>query len=114
MTLKWNLVTKGMRPHDQLQTKLEQKIGKLETHLAHFPSDAVHLQVSLERHPKRDWFDTALTLRLPSNSLQSKKSGADPVTVFDQAVKALLREVAGLKSDLRREKDWQRVASRKF
>ena len=78
MTLKWNLVTKGMRPHAQLQSKLEQKIAKLETHLEHFPSDAVHLQVNLERHPKRVWFATALTLRLPSNILQSKKSGPDP------------------------------------
>ena len=26
MKLKWNLVSKGMRPHAQLQTKLEQKI----------------------------------------------------------------------------------------
>ena len=110
MTLKWNLVTKGMRPHAQLQTKLEQKIAKLETHLEHFPSDAVHLQVNLERHPKRVWFATALTLRLPSNILQSKKSGPDPLPVFDQAIKALLREVAVLKSALRRESDWQRVA----
>ena len=77
MTLKWNLVTKGMRPRAQLQTKLKQKIAKLETYLKHFPSDAVHLQVSLERHPKRAWFATALTLRLPSNVLESKKSGPD-------------------------------------
>jgi len=113
MTLKWNLVTKGMRPHAQLQTKIEQKIAKLETYLKHFPSDAVHLQVSLERHPKRVWFTTTLTLRLPSNVLQSKKSGPDPLPVFDQAIRALLREVAGLKSELRRERDYQRVARRK-
>ena len=113
MTMKWNLVTKGMRPHAQLTTKLEQKIAKLETHLEHFPPDAVHLQVNLERHTKRDWFDAALTLRLPSNILESKKSGPDPVTVLDQAVKAILREVAGLKSELRRESDWQREAGRK-
>jgi ribosome-associated translation inhibitor RaiA len=114
MTLKWNLVTKGMRAHGQLQTKLQQKIAKLETHLAHFPADAVHLQVSLERHAKRDWFAAALTLRLPSNILESKKTGADPVSVFDQAIKALLREVAGLKAALRREKEWQQVARRKL
>ena len=114
MTLKWNLVTKGMRPHAQLQSKLEQKIAKLETHLEHFPPDAVSLQVNLERHPKRVWFAAALTLRLPSKVLQSKKSGADPVPVLDQAIKALLREVAGLKSDLRRESDYQRVARRKL
>jgi ribosome-associated translation inhibitor RaiA len=113
MTMKWNLVTKGMRAHAQLLSKLEQKIAKLETHLVHFPSDAVHLQVSLERHPKRVWFDTALTLRLPSNILESKKSGPDPLPVLDQAIKALLREVAGLKSALRRESDWKQVASRK-
>jgi len=114
MTLKWNLVTKGMRPHAQLQEKLEQKIVKLETHLEHFPPDAVHLQVSLERHPKRVHFTATLTLRLPSNVLQSKKSGPDPLPVFDQAVKALLREVAVLKSALRRESDWEQVARRKL
>ena len=114
MTLKWNLVTKGMRPHAQLQSKLEEKIAKLETHLEHFPSDAVHLQVSLERHPKRDWFATALTLHLPSNTLESKKSGSDPLPVFDRAIRALLREVAVLKSALRRESDWERVARRKL
>ena len=114
MTLEWNLVTKGMRPHAQLQSKLEQKVAKLETHLEHFPPDAVHLQVNLERHPKRDSFTAALTLRLPSNILQSRKSGADPMPVFDQAVKALLREVAGLKSDLRHKNDWERVARRKL
>ena len=114
MTLKWNLVTKGMRPHAQLQTKLEQKIAKLEAHLEHFPPDAVHLQVNMERHPKRVWFATALTLRLPSNVLQCKKSGPDPLPAFDLASKALLREVTGLKSELRRESDYQTVARRKL
>ncbi len=114
MRVKWNLVTKGMRPHAQLQDKLEQKIAKLESHLEHFPPDAVHLQVSLQRHPKRSWFATALTLRLPSNTLQSSKSGPDPVPAFDQAVKALLRELATLKSGLRHESDWERVARRKI
>ncbi len=102
-----------MRPHTQLLAKLEQKIAKLETYLEHFPSDAVHLQVSLERHPKRAWFVTALTLRLPSNVLESKKSGPDPLPAFDRAVKALLREVSVLKSALRRESDWKRVAPQK-
>jgi ribosome-associated translation inhibitor RaiA len=114
MRLKWNLVTKGMRPHPQLQSKLEQKIAKLESHLEHFPPDAVHLQVNLERHPKRTWFATALTLRLPSNILESKKHGPDPLPTFDRAVKALLREVAVLKSDLRHESEWGRVARRKL
>jgi ribosome-associated translation inhibitor RaiA len=109
MTLKWSLVTKGMRPHGQLQMKLQQKVNKLETHLEHFPQDAVHLQVNFQRHPRKVWFTAALTLRLPSNILRAEKSGADPVPAFDQAVKALLREVAVLKSALRHESEWKRV-----
>ena len=109
MTLKWTLVTKGMRAHGQLHKKLHQKIKKLEVHLEHFPPDAVHLHVSLERNPKRLWFIAALTLRLPSNILRAKKSGKDPIPAFDQAIKALLRELAVLKSVLRRENQWARA-----
>ena len=109
MILKWNLVTKGIRPHGQLQKKLQQKIHKLETHLEHFPPDAVHLQVNLEAHPRKPIFIASLTLRLPSNILRAEKSAADPVPAFDQATKTLLREIAVLKSALRHESQWQRV-----
>ena len=112
MTLKWNLTTKGIRPHGQLREKLQQKIRKLETHLAHFPADAVFLQVGLRAHARKPLFAVGLTLYLPSNVLRAEKVGADPVPAFDQAVKALLREIAVLKSALRREKEWKRVASR--
>src|SRR5258707_3752701 len=114
MTLKWNLVTKGLRPHEQLRQKLQQKLGKLESHLEHFPPDAVLLQVSLRRHPKKLWFTAALTLRLPSNILRAEKSGSDPIPAIDLAVKALLREVAVLKSALRRESEWHRATLRQI
>lgn len=113
MTLNWNLVTKNLRPHGQLRNKLDQKIRKLEAHLEHFPPDAVYLQVNLLRNPKRLWFIASLTLHLPSNILHAEKGGPDPVPAFDQAVKALLREVAVLKSSLRREDQWKRVPRRK-
>ena len=113
MRLNWNLTTKGMRPHGQLQTKLGEKVAKLGSHLEHFPPDAVHLQVNLERHAKKPLFAAALTLRLPSNILQSEKMGPDPVPAFDKALKALLREVAVLKSSLRRESAWPLAAQRK-
>ena len=108
MTLKWTLITKRMRAHGQLQKKLQEKISKLETHLAHFPEDAVHLHVNLEQNPRRSLFLSALTLRLPPNTLRVEKRALDPITAFDHAVKALLREIAVLKSSLRHERDWQR------
>ena len=109
MTLKWSLLTTGMRPHAQIRNKLEQKISKLETHLEHFPPDAVHLQVHLQRQPRKIGFLASLTLRLPSNILRAQKIGPDPVPAFDLAVKALLRELAVLKSALRRESQWSHV-----
>ncbi len=112
MILKWSLTAKGFRPHDQLRKKLEQKIPKLESHLEHFPPDAVFLEVHLERHPRKTLFGAGLTLRLPSHLLRAEKSAADPVPAFDQAIKALLREIAAFKSGLRRESEWKRVRRR--
>jgi RNA polymerase sigma factor (sigma-70 family) len=114
MTLAWNLVSKHIRPHDQLQAKIRQKISKLEEHLQHFPPDAVHLLVSVEAHPKREAFTVSLTLRLPSNILRSEKEAkGDPIPAFDKAVRALLRELADFKAELRHEDDWQRLGRRR-
>lgn len=112
MILTWNLVTKHLNPHEQLQQKIRQKIGKLETHLQHFPPDAVHLLVHIERHPKREDFTASLTLRLPSNILHTRKVAVDPIAAFDHSVRALLRELSSLKSDLRREESWKRKGRR--
>lgn len=109
MTLKWNLITKGMRPHYQIRRKLAEKVGKLETHLAHFPADAVHLQVVLEKNVRKDQFEAALTLYLPAKVLRAAKAAADPVPAFDQAIRVLLREISMLKSSLRHESEWSRT-----
>jgi ribosomal subunit interface protein len=108
MTLSWNIVAKNLRPHEQLQEKLREKISKLERHLQHFPPDAVHLQVALDRNTKKGVFTAALTLKVPSNVLRSAKSASDPIPAVDHAVKALFRELATLKSDLRHEAAWNR------
>jgi len=112
MKLNWSLTARGFRPHGQLQQKFQQKIHKLESHLEHFPPDAVFLEVRLEKHPRKALFVAGLTLRVPSNQLRAEKSAADPVPAFDQAVKALLRELAVLKSSLRHETDLKRFAAR--
>src|SRR5467141_695183 len=103
--LPWNLVTKNLHGHELLRKKLHQKITKLEKHLKHFPPDTVHLQIVLERHPKKPLHSAALNLRVPSNILHSEKSSAD-------AVKALLRDLDSLKAELRREVFWKRKERR--
>ncbi|HEY9173074.1 MAG TPA: HPF/RaiA family ribosome-associated protein [Verrucomicrobiae bacterium] len=108
MNPKWNLVTRNLHGHELLRKKLRQKITKLEKHLKHFPPDAVHLHIALERHPRKEHHIAALTLRVPSNILRSEKSSPDVIKAFDDAVKALLRELESLKSELRREQFWKR------
>ena len=110
--LPWNLVTKNLHGHEMLRKKLREKIFKLEKHLAHFPADAVHLHIALERHPRKVLHTAALTLRVPSNILHSRKSASDVIKAFDDAIKALLRELVALKSELRREVFWKRKARR--
>jgi len=111
-SFSWNLVTKNVEDQPLLQKKLRQKISKLEKHLTHFPPDAVHLQIVLERHPKKPLYTAALTLRVPSHILHSEKSASSIIEAFDEATKALLRELEGLKADLRRERFWKRKARR--
>src|SRR5918996_5479272 len=108
MTLTWNVVTKNLEPTGFLLVKLRQKIAKLEKHLLHFPPDAVHLQIHLEKHPRKTLFITALTLRVPSNILRAEKREPEPVAAFDRAVGALIRELGSFKSELRREQQWRR------
>jgi ribosomal subunit interface protein len=111
-TIPWNIVTKNLHGHALLRKKVHQKISKLARHLRHFPPDTVHLLIALERHPRKEHYTAALTLRVPSNILRSEKSGPDLIRAFDQAVKALLRELESLKAQLRRETYWKRKARR--
>jgi ribosomal subunit interface protein len=104
----WNFVTKNLVGHELVRKKFREKIGKLQSHLKHFPVDAVHLHIALERHPRKHHHTARLTLRVPSNILHSEKSAPDVIQAFDLAVKTLLRELESLKANLRGEVQWKR------
>ena len=111
-TFQWSIVTRNLHGHEMLRKQIQEKVGKLEKHLKHFPLDTVHLQIVLARQPKRALHVAALNLRLPSNILHSEKSSTDIIKAFDSAVDALLREVESLKARLRRETLWKRQQRR--
>jgi ribosomal subunit interface protein len=113
MEIPWNFVTKNLVGHELLRKKLLEKISKLQRHLKNFPADAVHLNIVLERQVRRHFHTARLTLRLPSNTLHTMKSAPDVIAAFDLAVKALLRELQDLKTDLRGEAAWKRKELRK-
>ena len=115
MRIPWNIVTKNLSPNNArlpLEKKLQQKIAKFDRHLAHFPADAVHLQIVLEKHPRKDRYLASLTLRVPSDILHAEESGRDLIGAFDDAVKSLLRKLKSYKASLRGEKFWKRKERR--
>ena len=97
-SFSWNIVTKGFHAHEQVHQKVRSALSKLERHLEHFPSDALHLQIVLEKHPRRPQFTAGLVLRVPSNIMHSEHDAPDPVSALNGAVKTLLRQLASLKS----------------
>jgi RNA polymerase sigma factor (sigma-70 family) len=111
-SFSWNIVTKGFHAHEQVHQKVRSALSKLERHLEHFPSDAVHLQVMLEKHPRKPQFTAGLVLRVPSNILRSAQDASDPVSALSGTVRTLLRQLESLKSELRREVLWKRKSRR--
>lgn len=110
--IRWHIVNRNLTPGVTELEKLCQKIGGLAKLLVHFPPDSLHLQVVLDKLPKKGLFDVRLTLRLPSNILHAEKTGTDLLVTINTAMQALKREVMGLKADLRGDYRWKRPARR--
>ena len=110
--IAWNIVTKEISLGITLRNRVRRIIAKLEKHLRSFPPDAVHLQVVIEKQLRKELFTTALTLYLPAGVLRTEKTKKDALESVNDAVGALLRELEKLKSKLRREPLWKRVARR--
>ncbi len=112
MELTWNIVTKNLERDSALESKLREKIGKLEEHLRRFPPDAVHLHIAFEQHARKPLITAALTLRLPSNVLRGEKSHREVIPAFDEAVRVLIRQLEDHKAELRHESVWKRRGRR--
>jgi DNA-directed RNA polymerase specialized sigma24 family protein/ribosome-associated translation inhibitor RaiA len=110
--IRWHIVNRNLTPGVTVMERLSQKIRGLAKLLVHFPSDSVHLQVVLDKLPKKGLFDVRLTLRVPSNILHAEKTGTDLLVTINSAMQALKREVMGLKAELRGDYRWKRPARR--
>ena len=110
--INWNIVQKNLSPGYTVKETLSRKIAGLAKLLGHFPPETLHLQVVLEKHPKKGTYATKLTLRLPSNILHAEKSDGDLLHAIDSAINALKREVQSVKASMRGDYRWKRPARR--
>jgi len=98
----WNIITRNIQPDEQTRLEIRQKLSRLEEHLKAFPADMLHLQILLEKHPKRPLHTAELTIRLPANILRVKKSAPDLMTAFDDALQIILGELGSGKGGTHR------------
>jgi ribosomal subunit interface protein len=107
MTFTWHSTTRNIHA-ENLGQKFENRLDLIKKHLTHFPQGTVHLDISVEKNLKKDWYTAKLHLRLPARILNATKEADNMMTAFDRAADALVREVKKHKSELRGDANWDR------
>ena len=95
-------VTQDLR---RLIERQSRKIGKL---LPTFASHDLNLHVALEKLPRGKQFHAALVLTMPQRAIRVEEVENDPATSVLRSFEELLRRIKRFKSQLNREKFWQR------
>jgi ribosomal subunit interface protein len=107
MTYTWHSTTRNIHA-ENLGQKFSHRLDLIKKHLSHFPQGTVHLDISLEKNTKKDWYTAKLHLRLPARVLNATKDADNMMTAFDRAADTLVREIKKHKSELRGDANWDR------
>lgn len=99
----YNVFYKKMEPMPQVEAQLEKKVSKLEELLPTFDDDTISLEVTFEKHARREEYYVSLTLALPKKKLRAKDNGFDPFNAMNLAFEELLREVIKFKDLMKKE-----------
>jgi ribosome-associated translation inhibitor RaiA len=93
MTITWNILAKNIRSDRALEQELRKRIGRLEARLEGFGPPAPHLQIVLEKHPRKESYHTVLRLRTRVEIFETKRAAPESFASFDAALEALEREM---------------------
>ncbi len=99
----YNVFYKKMEPMPQVEAQLEKKVSKLEELLPTFDDDTISLEVTFEKHARREEYYASLTLSLPKKKLRAKDKGFDAFNAMNLAFEELLREVKKFKDMMKQE-----------
>src|SRR3989337_1527138 len=98
-----NVFYKNLEPMPQVEAMLEKKISKGEELLPTFDDDTVSLEVTFEKHARREEYYAALTLSVPKKKLRAKDQEFDAFNAMNLAFDELLREVKKFKDMMKKE-----------
>ncbi|MBI5194373.1 MAG: HPF/RaiA family ribosome-associated protein [Nitrospirae bacterium] len=99
----YNVFYKNLEPMPLVEEQLEKKVKKVEELLATYDDDVVKLDVTFEKHARREEYYTSLTLALPKKTLRATDTGFDSFNSMNNTFEELLREVKKYKDLLKRE-----------
>jgi RNA polymerase sigma factor (sigma-70 family) len=109
-SIHWNIISRNIKADQELQGRL--KIARLEKHLKVFAPERLHLQIRLEKEPKKQLYTAAMTLTTPADIFRVEKSAPELLKAFDDALHALERELENHNSTRIRERAEKRPETR--
>lgn len=109
----YNVLYKNLEPVPQVEKQLVKKVKKVEDLLPTFDDDAVKLDVTFEKHARREEYYTTLNLSLPRKTLRATEKGFDTFNSMNNAFGEILREVKKFKDKLKREHTYKRRRAEK-
>lgn len=99
---------RNFRLQEGLTELIEKKSQKVRKMLPSFASQDLALHVTLEKLSRGKQYRAALVLTLPQNAIRAEDIEASPSQSMLRAFDELLRRIGKFKSQLNRERFWQR------
>lgn len=105
--MKRHTTTKGFALTPADEARLDRRVARLEKRLRSFEPDLVHLQVVIEKHPRREEYTGSIRLVVLEQVLTASRNAAASVAtllteVFDDVEEQLDRLKAGLRGETAR------------
>jgi len=91
-----------------VQRLVEKKAQKVQKMLPTFSDDTLDLHVTLEKIPRGSQYKTSVVLTIPQTAIRVEEIDDNPTGSIQTSFDELLRKIKKFKSQLNREKFWQR------
>ncbi len=91
-----------------LQRLIERKAQKVQKMLPTFSNETLDLHVTLEKLPRGSQYGATVVLTIPQTAIRVEEMADNPTGSVQTSFDELLRKIKKFKSQLNREKFWQR------
>ena len=102
------LTFKHVKSTDDIRSRFDREVKKLQRRLNHFPEDGVQLNGVIEARIGKELHTCTLTLRLPGKTLHTTNEGYKIFESMDTAFEDIEKQLGKYITQLRREQFWKK------